>query len=174
MSVPPYHIAGVATMLSNLYAGRRIVYLDRVRSRSAGWSACVEEGVTHAMVVPTMLARIVEHLGDRPADVPTLRSLAYGGARDAAPVLERALELFPDGDFVNAYGLTETSSTIAVLGPEDHRAAAASDDPAVRARLGSAGRAVPGIELEIRRRRRRAVPSGSRRRRLRARRAGLG
>jgi acyl-CoA synthetase (AMP-forming)/AMP-acid ligase II len=53
-------------------------------------------------------------------------------------------------DFVNAYGLTETSSTISVLGPEDHRAAMATDDPAVRARLGSAGRPVPSIELEVR------------------------
>ena len=39
--------------------------------------------------------------------------------------------------FVNAYGLTETTSSIAVLSPEDHRAALASDDPAVRDRLGS-------------------------------------
>jgi len=53
-------------------------------------------------------------------------------------------------DFVNAYGLTETSSTIALLGPADHRAAIASDDPAVRARLSSVGQPLPGIELEIR------------------------
>jgi acyl-CoA synthetase (AMP-forming)/AMP-acid ligase II len=51
---------------------------------------------------------------------------------------------------VNAYGLTETSSTIAVLGPDDHREAVASDDPAVRARLGSVGRPLPTVEVEIR------------------------
>ena len=45
------------------------------------------------------------------------------------------MELFPDVGFVNAYGLTETSSTIALLGPEDHRAAFSSEDPAVRDRL---------------------------------------
>jgi acyl-CoA synthetase (AMP-forming)/AMP-acid ligase II len=56
-------------------------------------------------------------------------------------VLERALVAFPDTDFVNAYGLTETSSTIAVLGPDDHRN---------RNRLESVGRLVPGIEVEIR------------------------
>ena len=53
-------------------------------------------------------------------------------------------------DLVNAYGLTETSSTVAVLGPDDHRAAFASDDPAVRERLGSVGRVLPGVELSIR------------------------
>jgi acyl-CoA synthetase (AMP-forming)/AMP-acid ligase II len=80
---------------------------------------------------------------------PRLRSLAYGGSRKPLPVLERALHLFPDTGFVNAYGLTETSSTIAVLGPEEHRMSEASDDPAVRRRLGSAGRPVPGVEVIV-------------------------
>jgi acyl-CoA synthetase (AMP-forming)/AMP-acid ligase II len=53
-------------------------------------------------------------------------------------------------NFVNAYGLTETSSSIAVLGPEDHRDAFASDDPAVRARLSSVGRPLPTVEIQIR------------------------
>jgi acyl-CoA synthetase (AMP-forming)/AMP-acid ligase II len=65
-------------------------------------------------------------------------------------VLRRALELFPQTGFVNAYGLTETSSTIAVLGPEEHREALESDDESVRARLGSVGRVVPGVELQVR------------------------
>jgi fatty-acyl-CoA synthase len=53
-------------------------------------------------------------------------------------------------DFVNAYGLTETSSTIAVLGPDDHREAMASSEEAVRRRLGSVGRPLPTLEVEIR------------------------
>ena len=51
---------------------------------------------------------------------------------------------------MNAYGLTETSSTIAVLTADDHRAALSSDDPNVRRRLGSVGRPLPSLELEIR------------------------
>ncbi len=123
VSVPPYHVAGVANLLSNLYAGRRIIYLDRFEP--ALWLETVrDEKVTQAMVVPTMLARIVDHLRDADdAQVPSLRSLSYGGARMPVPVLHRALELFPTTGFVNAYGLTETSSTIALLGPEDHREA---------------------------------------------------
>ncbi len=150
VSVPPYHVAGVANLLSNLYAGRRIIYLDRFDP--ATWLGIVrDEKVTQAMVVPTMLAQIVDHLRDADdAETPSLVSLSYGGARMPTPVLYRALELFPTTGFVNAYGLTETSSTIALLGPEDHRAAFASDDPAARARLGSVGRLVPGIELEVR------------------------
>jgi acyl-CoA synthetase (AMP-forming)/AMP-acid ligase II len=65
-------------------------------------------------------------------------------------VIERAMALLPDVGFVNAYGLTETSSTIALLGPDDHREAMASDDPAVRARLASVGRPLPSVEVSIR------------------------
>jgi acyl-CoA synthetase (AMP-forming)/AMP-acid ligase II len=146
--VPPYHVAGVASVLSNAYAGRRVVFLPTFDP--AEWLATVRrERVTSAMVVPTMLARIVEHLDGAKADVPSLRSISYGGARLTPSVLESALDAFDRTGFVNAYGLTETSSTIAVLGPEDHREALASDEPLVRMRLGSAGRPVPGIELRI-------------------------
>ncbi|MCW2652727.1 MAG: hypothetical protein QOE41_4725 [Mycobacterium sp.] len=149
VSVPPYHIAGVSNLLSNIYAGRRVVYLPNFTPQD--WLEAVRtEEISHALVVPTMLARITDQVGDAAtAGVPTLRSLAYGGAKMPRSVLERAIRLFPTTDFVNAYGLTETSSTIAVLGPDDHRAAL-SGDPAARARLGSVGRLVPGIEVQVR------------------------
>jgi acyl-CoA synthetase (AMP-forming)/AMP-acid ligase II len=152
VSVPPYHIAGVSNLLSNVYAGRRIVYLESFTPE--GWLESVRtEEVTHALLVPTMLARLTEHLTGTPgtpAEVTsTLAHLAYGGAKMPAPVLERATRLFPDVDFVNAYGLTETSSTIAVLGPDDHRAAL-TGDPVAKARLGSVGKLLPGIEAQVR------------------------
>jgi acyl-CoA synthetase (AMP-forming)/AMP-acid ligase II len=148
MSVPPYHIAAVSNALTNLYSGRRVMVLE---SFSPGeWVGLVrDQGVTNAMVVPTMLARIMDEVGlDRA--VPSLRSLAYGGAAMPARVLERALAEWPHVGFVNAYGLTETSSTVTVLGPDEHREALTSRDAAVRARLSSAGRAVPGVEIEVR------------------------
>lgn len=149
ISVPPYHVAGMGTILTNIYAGRRLIYLPNFDARA--WVELVRrEGATSAMVVPTMLDRIVDVLAGERADVPTLRSLSYGGARMPRPTLEAALRAFPEAGFVNAYGLTETSSTIALLGPEDHRAALDSDDPVVQARLGSIGRPVPGIEIQLR------------------------
>jgi acyl-CoA synthetase (AMP-forming)/AMP-acid ligase II len=170
VSVPPYHIAGVSNLLSNVYAGRRLVYLESFTPEA--WLDSVrQERVTHALLVPTMLARLTEHLTSPPgtptevtptevtptevtptltaAAVPTLTHLAYGGSKMPAPVLERATRLFPHVDFVNAYGLTETSSTIAVLGPDDHRAALRGD-PVAKARLGSVGKLLPGIEAQVR------------------------
>ena len=75
-----------------------------------------------------MLQRVVDHLAannEAPA-LPALRALAYGGGKMPLTTIERAMQLFPGVDFTNAYGLTETSSPIAVLGPDDHRAAARS------------------------------------------------
>jgi acyl-CoA synthetase (AMP-forming)/AMP-acid ligase II len=86
---------------------------------------------------------------DPEARVPALRHLAYGGARMHTSVLERALHLMPETDFVNAYGLTETSSTVALLGPDDHRLGLYSDEPLYKNRLASVGRPVPGIEICI-------------------------
>ena len=147
--VPPYHIAGVSAALSNLYAGRKMVYLSAFDADE--WVRLVDtEGVTSATVVPTMLDRIVGALENSSTTLPTLRTLAYGGSKVALPLVRRALRLLPHVGFVNAYGLTETSSTIAVLGPEDHRDAFGSDDPLVARRLGSVGRPVPSVEVQIR------------------------
>jgi acyl-CoA synthetase (AMP-forming)/AMP-acid ligase II len=149
VSVPPYHIAGISAVLSNIYSGRRLVYLPAFSPDD--WIDLVaREGVTHAMVVPTMLDRILARLDERGETLPSLRALSYGGGRMPMPTIERALERLPHVDYVNAYGLTETSSTIAILGPRDHRDAIASTDPAVRRRLASVGRPLPTIELEIR------------------------
>ncbi|WP_405969663.1 long-chain fatty acid--CoA ligase [Streptomyces sp. NBC_00988] len=149
VAVPPYHVAGLMNLLTNLYSGRRLVYLSAFDAGE--WlETARREQVTHALVVPTMLARIVAEVPTDDAGTPTLRSLAYGGARTPRPVVERALQIFPGTGFVNAYGLTETASSVAVLGPDDHREALAASDPGVRDRLGSVGRPLPGVEIEIR------------------------
>jgi fatty-acyl-CoA synthase len=147
--VPPYHIAGIAAVLSSLYAGRRIMYLPTFDATE--WvRLAAEERITHAMVVPTMLGRILEAVEESGVEPAALRHLSYGGGRMPLELVERTLRDMPHVDLVNAYGLTETSSTIAMLTPDEHREAFASDDPAIRARLGSVGRPLPSLEVEVR------------------------
>ena len=126
-------------MLSSLYAGRRIMYLPSFEA--ASWvRLAADERITHAMVVPTMLGRILDAVEEAGAELPALRHLSYGGGRMPLELVERTLRDLPHVDLVNAYGLTETSSTIAMLTPDDHREAFASDDPlgAGAARVGRA------------------------------------
>ncbi|HYE47099.1 MAG TPA: class I adenylate-forming enzyme family protein [Caulobacter sp.] len=160
VSVPPYHIAGISAVLTGVYGGRRVVHLPAF-TPEAWVEAAAAERITHAMMVPTMLGRVLDLLQASGERLPHLRALSYGGGRMPQPVIERALALLPHVDFVNAYGLTETSSTIAVLGPDDHRAAIASDDPSVRRRLGSVGRPLASLELEIRGLDGEPVPAGA-------------
>jgi fatty-acyl-CoA synthase len=149
VSVPPYHIAGISAVLSSVFAGRRIVYLPAFETEA--WvTAAADHAITQAMVVPTMLNRILDELERRDVRLPTLHHVSYGGGRMPLAVIERAMRMMPGVRWVNAYGLTETSSTIAVLGPDDHDEAFASDEPAARARLGSVGKPLPSVELEIR------------------------
>jgi acyl-CoA synthetase (AMP-forming)/AMP-acid ligase II len=150
ISTPSYHVAWIANVLSNVFRGRRLVLRPQFDARE--WLQTVnDERVTHAMVVPTMLTRLLDVLAQEPALAPlTLVNLAYGGARASEGLIERAIRILPRSvGLVNAFGLTETSSTVAMLSPEDHRAAMASTDTDVRARLQSVGKAVPGVELRI-------------------------
>tara|TARA_B110000503_G_scaffold55997_1_gene89824 strand:+ start:1088 stop:2611 length:1524 start_codon:yes stop_codon:yes gene_type:complete len=148
--VPPYHIAGIASLISAVYSGRRVVQLPGFTAES--WlDNCAKEQVTSAFVVPTMLTRIVDNLeGTDKAELPSLNAISYGGGKMPLAVIERALALFPQTNFTNAYGLTETSSTVTLLTPDAHREALASADEKVRRRLTSVGVSLPGIEIEIR------------------------
>lgn len=160
--VPPYHIAGIAAMLSSIYAMRRIVMLPNFEPDA--WLALASaERITNAFVVPTMLARVIARMdaGAKP-DLSALQAIAYGGGRMPPELIDIALELFPQTNFTNAYGLTETSSTVALLGPEDHRIAHKSKDPAVHARLGSVGKPLPTVEIEIRDEEGKKLPAGER------------
>lgn len=150
VAVPPYHIAGISAVLSATYACRRMVQLPNFDA--AEWlRLCGSENVSNAFLVPTMLTRIVEHLDTGGAVAPsTVRAIAYGGGKMPLSVIERAMQLFPGVAFTNAYGLTETSSTICLLDPDDHRSAAASPDAAIRRRLASVGKPLPTVELQVR------------------------
>jgi long-chain acyl-CoA synthetase len=161
ITVPPYHIAGISAVLSSTYAGRRMVMLEGFDART--WlDTCESERITQAFVVPTMLTRIVEEMTSDSGrwHLAALRAIAFGGGKMPVSVITKAMELLPGVDFTNAYGLTETSSTICLLNPDDHRDAMSSSEPHIRCRLGSVGRPIGEIEIEIRDDAGNLLPSG--------------
>ena len=89
--VPPYHIAGIAAIMSSVYSGRHVIQLPNF-SAEAWIELARQHNVTTAFVVPTMLARIVETLeaqGATTADMPHLNSLAYGGGKMPLSVMKK-------------------------------------------------------------------------------------
>ena len=72
------------------------------------------------MLVPTMLKRVVDLPDFNKYDLSSLRVITYGAAPMPFEVIKKAIEMLPNVRFINAFGQTETSSTITMLGPEDH------------------------------------------------------
>ena len=98
---------------------------------------------------------MMKHILDQPdlpaRDLSSLEVLSYGGAPMPFPVIRRAIERFPRNvGFVNAFGQTETTSTLTVLGPEDHRLEGTAAEIELRTkRLKSIGRPLPDVEVRI-------------------------
>jgi len=150
LCVPLYHIAGATNVMTNMFTGRRLVLM---RQFDAGeWLRTVErEQVTHAFLVPTMVKQLIDHPDFSKHDLSSLQNLSYGGAAMPFPVVRRAIEMFPKSvGFVNAFGQTETTSTLTVLGPDDHRLDGTPSEVELRLkRLKSIGRPLPDVELKV-------------------------
>ena len=148
--VPLYHIAGATGAMTTLFGGRRIVMMRQFDA--ATWLRLVEEErVTHAFLVPTMVKQLLDAPDFARRDLSSLESLSYGGAAMPLAVIRRAIATFPPTvGFVNAFGQTETTSTLTILGPDDHRLTgdAAAVERKLR-RLTSIGRPLPDVELAI-------------------------
>ena len=150
LSAPLYHIAAAANIMTTLFAGRRLVILPQFDPHA--WVESVErERVTHAFVVPTMMKQLLDLPDLGTHDLGSLEVLAYGGAAMPLAVIRRAIETLPRTvGFVNAFGQTETTSTLTVLGPEDHRLDGTPEEvQRTLRRLQSIGRPLPDVELSV-------------------------
>ncbi|MGH7813705.1 MAG: class I adenylate-forming enzyme family protein [Candidatus Binataceae bacterium] len=159
--VPFYHIAGTTAYMTNLWTGRKLVTMPQFDA--ASWLELVErERITHAFVVPTMMKQLIGHPRFASADLSSLTNLAYGGAAMPIQVIRRAIEVFPKSvGFVNAYGQTETTSSLTVLGPDDHRLAGPPAEVELKLkRLNSIGKPLPDVEIGVRGDDGKLVPAG--------------
>jgi acyl-CoA synthetase (AMP-forming)/AMP-acid ligase II len=150
LCVPLYHIAGATNMMTTLWTGRRLVLMPQFEPR--GWLDLVErERITHAFLVPTMVKKLLDEPDLERRDLSSLEILSYGGAAMPFPVVRRAIERFPKSvGFVNAFGQTETTSTLTVLGPDDHRLDGTPEEVERKTkRLTSIGRPLPDVEVRI-------------------------
>jgi acyl-CoA synthetase (AMP-forming)/AMP-acid ligase II len=150
LCAPLYHIAAMANIMTTLFGGRRIVILPQFESQK--WLEAVErERVTHTFLVPTMLKQLLDQPDLPSRDIGSLEVLAYGGAAMPLSVIRRAIDVFPPTvGFVNAFGQTETTSTVTILGPEDHRLSGTDEEVERKLRrLQSIGRPLPDVEMKV-------------------------
>ena len=93
------------------------------------------------MVVPVMLSMLERAEGFSVESQQSLRQLVYGAAPISQTLIARWLEMLPDTDFLQGYGMTEAASVLTILSSEDHRRGGTV--------LTAAGRPVVGVELRI-------------------------
>ena len=101
--------------------------------------------VTHALFVPTMIQMTVDHpTMQKPRDLSSLKSIAYGASPISEAVLERAMAALPGVGFTQAYGMTELSP-LATVNPAYYHTV----EGRKLGKLRAAGRAGYCIELRI-------------------------
>ena len=149
LSVPLYHVAGLQAMLAAIYGGRTIIVMRQFEPEE--WMALAQkERANRAMMVPTMLKQLIEHPKFLDYDLSSLKVITYGASPMPIPIIVHALQVFPGVRFINAFGQTETASTITMLPPEDHDL---SGPPELREkklrRLGSIGVPLDDVEVRI-------------------------
>ncbi len=116
--MPLYHVAGMQALMAAIYGGRTIALMRQFDEKE--WFETVQrEKATRVMVVPTMLKRIVDYPDLAKYDFSSVRVITYGAAACPYEVLKKTIERFPGRALINAFGGTETSSTIAALRAED-------------------------------------------------------
>jgi acyl-CoA synthetase (AMP-forming)/AMP-acid ligase II len=150
LCVPLYHIAGITSLMTSFFTGRALVILRQFEPTE--WLDAVQrERITHAFLVPTMLKRVLDHPDFSRYSCASLQLLAYGAAPMPLHVIRRAIEMFPATvGFVNAFGQTETTATVTMLLPEDHRLEGTAQEVEGKLRrLSSIGRPLPDVEVRI-------------------------
>ncbi len=150
LTVPMYHIAGVQAMLAAIYGGRTIVLMRQFEVKE--WMETVErEQVTRAMLVPTMLKWVIENPEFEKFDLTSLQVITYGAASMPFEVIKKAIEVMPWVRFINAFGQTETASTITTLGPQDHIIEGTEEEKEkkIKRLTSSIGKPLADVEVKI-------------------------
>jgi acyl-CoA synthetase (AMP-forming)/AMP-acid ligase II len=119
LTVPLYHVAGIQAMMAAIYGGRTLALMRQFETKE--WMETVQNGkANRAMLVPTMLKYIVDAQDFDKYDLSSMKVITYGAAPMPFEVISKAMKLLPRVKFINAFGQTETASTITSLGPDDH------------------------------------------------------
>jgi acyl-CoA synthetase (AMP-forming)/AMP-acid ligase II len=149
LTVPLYHVAGIQAMMAAIYGARTLVMERQFEPEE--WMTLVEtEKANRAMMVPTMLKQLLDHPNFKKHDLKSLKVITYGAAPMPLPVIRKAMDEFPDVSFINAFGQTETASTITALGPEDHHITGTPEEKEKKLkRLSSIGKPMADVQMKV-------------------------
>ncbi len=140
-AMPIAHIGGTGVAAIAVANGVRVHVLPEFTPQGA--LEGIENGATLMFLVPAAIQLMIQHPKAAETDFSNLRYLMYGAAPMPLELLKEAVRTMPTTGFMQVYGMTETTGTVSLLPPEDH-------DLEGNQRMRSAGKAVPGVKIEVR------------------------
>lgn len=151
VAMPCAHIGGTGLGVMALAAGLPGIVLSEFEPTRV-FDAVVNRGVTRFFIVPAALQMLLNHPDCAKTDFSRLRYILYGASPIPLELLRQCIAMF-GAEFVQNYGMTETTGTICALPPEDHCVEG-------NQRMRSAGKPLPGVEVMIRGQDGQAMPVG--------------
>lgn len=140
---PMFHLASAGRLISHTLIGGSAMVLPMFRPDSVV-DAIERHAVAEVVLIPSMLQMLLDHPGFDPVRLASLRRITYGGAPIAPALLDRALAVLPQAEFVQCYGQTEASPLITINPHESH-----VGEGRRLGRLRSAGRVVYGVQMRV-------------------------
>jgi len=116
---PMFHLADGSTSLATMLAGGEHAFIPSFNPSNM-IKAIQTYGVTHTLIVPTMVKMLIDDPSFAGADVSSLRQITYGGSATTESVLREAMQKLPNVDWIQGYGQTELSPVATYLLPQFH------------------------------------------------------
>ena len=139
LPLPLFHIAGISLGMLNFFHGGEVI-ITREFNADNVLDILITSRVTRVFLVPAAMQMLVRLPRAREMKFRHLRYMFYGGSPIPSALLEECIAVF-NCNFVQIFGMTETTGVVTALPPEDH--VEGLD------RMRSAGRPLPGIEIAI-------------------------
>ncbi len=137
--LPVAHTYGKSNLLSALAVGGTVVFVENPQNPELFLGALMRERCTILSVVPFHLNVIARFGFPAGIDLGAIRAITTSGGPLPERTVRAVAELLPQAKLFSMYGLTESSTRVSYLPPEW-----------LFDKLGSVGRALPGVHLEIR------------------------
>ena len=143
-ATPLFHVGGMLVCICCVAAGATLVLLPRFEPLLA-LNTLIAKAVTHTLLVPSMINQLLLLPEIKQRSFPHLETMVYGASCMPSSVMTRAIETF-SCEFLQGYGLTETSGVASCLRAVDHEYL--PNEP-VPLKLTAAGRELLCCEIRV-------------------------
>ncbi|MBI3599582.1 MAG: long-chain-fatty-acid--CoA ligase [Nitrospinae bacterium] len=137
---PLFHVSGSVAILPITWFGATHVFIRQFDVHRT-LNIIEKEKITIAIVVPAIINLLINYPDIKKFDMTSIRQLGYGGSPISPDTLRKALDMFKC-EIVQGYGLTESTTAITCLSPEDH------SKPDSK-KISSCGKGLVGMEVRV-------------------------